>query len=329
MNRLIWCSPITEWELNGVELLQQIKRQLPDITVILMTAYGTIENAVTAMKAGAYDYLTKPFSLEQVQHVVERALEIRKLRAENRTLRDTLEERPLLESKSTAMRRLLDTARQAARSEATILLTGESGTGKNLLARQMHHWSPRRDHSFVVVNCTTLSEHLLESELFGHVRGAFTGAIKDKPGRLEAADRGTVFLDEIGDLSPALQTKFLRFWMFQVKGFKVCALNESSELLPEPENGQRVSGFAFGPCGAMPPECSWSSYEIASAAQRGTVTGPSLGGGLEQSRRFKSVGSLKPKVVHLTSRIQPSPKSKRTRWLFFAEVVIGNSSELF
>src|SRR5215469_9777086 len=165
-------------ELNGVELLQQIKRQLPDTTVILMTAYGTIENAVMAMKAGAYDYLAKPFSLEQVQHVVERALEVQKLRAENRTLRDTVEERPLLESKSTAMRRLLDTARQAARSEATILLTGESGTGKNVLARQMHQWSPRREHSFVVVNCTTLSEHLLESELFGHVHGAFTGSIK-------------------------------------------------------------------------------------------------------------------------------------------------------
>jgi two-component system, NtrC family, response regulator AlgB len=198
-------------ELNGVELLQQIKRQLPDSTVILMTAYGTIENAVMAMKAGAYDYLAKPFSLEQAQHVVERALELQKLRAENRTLRDTVEERPLLESKGSAMRRLLDTPRQAARSEATILLTGESGTGKNVLARQMHHWSPRREHSFVVVNCTTLSEHLLESELFGHVRGAFTGAIKDKPGRLEAADRGTVFLDEIGDLTPTLQTKFLRF----------------------------------------------------------------------------------------------------------------------
>jgi len=198
-------------ELNGLELLQQIKRQAPETPVILMTAYGTIENAVAAMKAGAFDYLAKPFSLEQIQHVVERALEIQKLRAENRALRDTLEERPLLDSHSNAMRRLLDTARQAARSEATILLTGESGTGKNVLARQMHHWSPRSQHPFVVVNCTTLSEHLLESELFGHMRGAFTGAIKDKPGRLEAANRGTVFLDEIGDLSSALQTKFLRF----------------------------------------------------------------------------------------------------------------------
>jgi NtrC-family two-component system response regulator AlgB len=198
-------------EVNGLELLQQIKHQAPETPVILMTAYGTIENAVAAMKAGAYEYLVKPFSLEQVQLVVERALEFHKLVAENRALRDTLEERPLIESQSSAMRRLFETARQAARSEATILLTGESGTGKNVLARQIHHWSSRRQHPFVVVNCTTLSEHLLESELFGHMRGAFTGAVKDKPGRLEAADGGTVFLDEIGDLTAALQTKFLRF----------------------------------------------------------------------------------------------------------------------
>src|SRR6516165_3635521 len=171
-------------ELNGLELLQQIKRQAPETPVILMTAYGTIENAVAAMKAGAYDYLAKPFSLEQIQHVVERALETQKLRAENRILRDTVEERPLLDSNSSAMRRLIETARQAARSEATILLTGESGTGKNVLARQVHQWSQRSRNPFVVVNCTTLSEHLLESELFGHMRGAFTGAIKDKPGRL-------------------------------------------------------------------------------------------------------------------------------------------------
>ncbi len=198
-------------EVNGLELLQRIKGEMPETSVILMTAYGTIENAVGAMKAGAYDYLAKPFSLEQIQHVVERALEIRSLRAENRTLRDTLEERPILDSGSEPMRRLLDTARQAARSEATILLTGESGTGKNVLARQIHRWSGRSSHPYVMVNCATLSEHLLESELFGHMRGAFTGAIKDKPGRLEAADKGTVFLDEIGDLTPALQTKFLRF----------------------------------------------------------------------------------------------------------------------
>jgi len=197
--------------VNGVELLEQARRQTPDVAFILMTAYATIENAVEAMKAGAFDYLPKPFSLQQVQHVVERALEVRRLRVENRVLRETIEDRPFLETRSPAMRRLLETAEQAAASDATILLTGESGTGKNVLAREIHRWSQRADHPFVVVNCTTLSENLLESELFGHMRGAFTGAVKDKAGRLEAADGGTVFLDEIADLTSPLQTKFLRF----------------------------------------------------------------------------------------------------------------------
>ncbi|HYA34623.1 MAG TPA: sigma-54 dependent transcriptional regulator, partial [Candidatus Binataceae bacterium] len=198
-------------EVSGLELLKEIKRRQPDTLVILMTAYATVETAVAAMKAGAYDYITKPFTLEQVQVLVERALQLQGLREENRQLRETIGETPLLESQSPAMVRLLETGRQAASSEATILLTGESGTGKNVLARQIHLWSPRQTHPFVVVNCTTLSEQLLESELFGHVRGAFTGAVKDKPGRVEAADGGTIFLDEIADLTPALQTKFLRF----------------------------------------------------------------------------------------------------------------------
>ncbi len=198
-------------EMNGLELLVEIKKRHPETLVILMTAYATVENAVAAMKAGAFDYVTKPFSLDQIQHLAERALQLQGLRAENRALRSAIDETPLLESSSPAMVRLMGTARQAAASEATVLLSGESGTGKNVLARQIHRWSPRQERPFVVVNCTTLSEELLESELFGHVRGAFTGAIKDKPGRLEAADGGTVFLDEIADLSAALQTKFLRF----------------------------------------------------------------------------------------------------------------------
>jgi NtrC-family two-component system response regulator AlgB len=198
-------------EMNGLELLQRIKRDNPLLPVILMTAYATVENAVMAMKSGAYDYVTKPFSLDQIQHVVARALEVQSLRAEVHLLRGAIEEQPLLESRSPAMRHLLDVAHQAAASEATILLMGESGTGKNVLARQIHQWSRRSKGPFVVVNCTTLSENLLESELFGHMRGSFTGAFKDKPGRLEAANTGTVFLDEIADLSAALQTKFLRF----------------------------------------------------------------------------------------------------------------------
>jgi NtrC-family two-component system response regulator AlgB len=198
-------------EVNGLELLAEIKRGHPNCLVILMTAYATVENAVSAMKAGAYDYITKPFVLEQIRHTVERALQLQGLRVENRVLRQAIDEEPLLASRSPVMLRLLESARQAAASDAILMLTGESGTGKNVLARQIHRWSPRSQRPFVVVNCTTLSEQLLESELFGHVRGAFTGAIKDKPGRLEAAADGTVFLDEIADLSPALQAKFLRF----------------------------------------------------------------------------------------------------------------------
>ncbi|HUY19878.1 MAG TPA: sigma-54 dependent transcriptional regulator [Candidatus Binataceae bacterium] len=198
-------------ETNGLELLREIKRRRPECLVILMTAYATVENAVAVMKSGAYDYLPKPFSLEQIQHGVERALQMQDLQAENRALHAVIEDVPLLESQSSAMTALLETARQAAASEATLLLSGESGTGKNLLARQIHRWSPRRENPYVMVNCTTLSDELLESELFGHMRGAFTGAVKDKRGRLESADRGTVFLDEIADLSGSLQTKFLRF----------------------------------------------------------------------------------------------------------------------
>ena len=198
-------------ETNGLELLKEARQIHRETLVILMTAYATVENAVVAMKAGAYDYVTKPFSLEQMQLVVERAIQLQCLQAENRKLREAMDDLPLLASRSPAMTRLLEIALQAALSEATVLLVGESGTGKNVIARQIHEWSPRRVKPFVVVNCTTLSEELLESELFGHVRGAFTGAIKDKPGRLEAANGGTVFLDEIADLSGQLQTKFLRF----------------------------------------------------------------------------------------------------------------------
>ena len=198
-------------EMNGLELLLRIKREHRRLPVILMTAYGTVESAVSAMKNGAYDYVTKPFTLEQIQHVVSRALEVESLRAEVSLLRNTIEDQPLLESRSPAMGHLLEIAHQAATSEATILLMGESGTGKNVLARQIHRWSRRVEGPFVVVNCTTLSENLLESELFGHMRGSFTGAFKDKPGRLEAANGGTVFLDEVADLTAPLQTKFLRF----------------------------------------------------------------------------------------------------------------------
>jgi len=205
---------ITDWlmtKMDGLELLNAIKRLSPDTTVILMTAYGSIENAVEAMKGGAFDYLIKPLKLTHVQLVVGRALEVTRLRSQNRTLRDVVTDAPLLTTKSATFRDLLEKTRLAASSDATILLSGESGTGKNVLARQIHEWSSRRNRLFVTINCTNISEHLVESELFGHVQGAFTGATKNKLGRLEAAHGGTAFLDEISEVPLGLQTKLLRF----------------------------------------------------------------------------------------------------------------------
>ncbi|MEW6272024.1 MAG: sigma-54 dependent transcriptional regulator [Thermodesulfobacteriota bacterium] len=196
--------------LGGLELLAEIRRRSPDTLVVLMTAYATVPQAVEAMRAGAYDYLVKPFSLDEIGLVLGRALELRDLRRENRRLRLAADD-VLLESDSPAMKRALELARQVAASDATLLLTGESGTGKTVLARQVHAWSARRGKPFVTIACTTLSEHLLESELFGHVKGAFTGAWKDNPGRLEAAAGGTVFLDEVGELPLEIQAKLLRF----------------------------------------------------------------------------------------------------------------------
>jgi len=216
--------------MDGMRLLEQIKQTRPAMPVIIMTAFGSIPAAVEAMRLGAYDYLSKPFSAQQIRQTVARALEIQSLKQENRALKSRLErlagERFVASSPQTAA--LLEVAAKAAASDATVLLTGESGTGKSLLARHIHQLSPRRGGPFVGVACTTLSEHLLESELFGHVRGAFTGAIKDKPGRLEAAEGGTVFLDEIGDLSLALQAKLLRF--LQEKTFERVGGSETLQI---------------------------------------------------------------------------------------------------
>jgi len=197
--------------MDGLSLLRELRRRRPDAIIVLMTAYATIPGAVEAMREGAFHYLVKPFALDEVGLLVERALEVATLRRDNRELRRALDDPPLLDSRADAMCRALDTARRAADSDVTVLLLGESGTGKNVLARAIHAWSARRAEPFVTVSCTTLAEHLLESELFGHVKGAFTGAWKDKPGRLEAAAGGTIFLDEIGELAPELQAKLLRF----------------------------------------------------------------------------------------------------------------------
>jgi NtrC-family two-component system response regulator AlgB len=196
--------------MNGLALLTELRRRRPDAVVVLMTAYATIPGAVEAMRAGAYDYLAKPFALDEVGLLLDRVLEVLRLRHENKVLRGgTAPAR--LDSANARMRRVLDTAHQVASSDVTVLLTGESGTGKNVLASAIHRWSGRASGPFVAIQCTTLAEHLVESELFGHVKGAFTGAWKDKPGRLEGAGGGTVFLDEVGELAPELQGKLLRF----------------------------------------------------------------------------------------------------------------------
>lgn len=200
--------------MSGLDLLGKVREYFPMITVVIMTAYGTIDTAVAAMKNGAYDYLVKPFTPEQLEHLIQRIEEFRRLREENSKLRDqvdALSEPSAILTRNVKMQKVLDTAKKVAMSDSTLLITGESGTGKTLLAKLIHDASARSKGPFAVVNCATLSENLLESELFGHVRGAFTGAVKDKMGRLQVADSGTVFLDEIGEISPSLQTKLLRF----------------------------------------------------------------------------------------------------------------------
>lgn len=214
--------------MDGLSLLKEIKQIHPQMLVVMITAFGSIATAVSAMRLGAYDYIPKPLSVDLIRQVASRALQMTDLRNENQALRREIERLStphefLTFGSQTAG--LLEVARQSAASEAGILLTGESGVGKSLLAAYIHRQSARCDGPFVEIACTTLSEHLLESELFGHVRGAFTGAIKDKPGRLEAAHRGTVFLDEIGELPLVLQAKLLRF--LQEKAFERVGANNT------------------------------------------------------------------------------------------------------
>ncbi|HSB72506.1 MAG TPA: sigma-54 dependent transcriptional regulator [Candidatus Methylomirabilis sp.] len=197
--------------MGGMELLRELRKGGVDLPVIVITAHGSIEAAVEAMKEGAIDFLPKPFDPKHLEIVVHKALERRKLVESNRFLQDTLAARtPAVLGESAPIRRAIEIARKAAAANSTVLLLGESGTGKEVFAHSIHQWSPRQDRPFVVVNCVALSEHLLESELFGHEKGAFTGAHATKKGKFELAHSGTVFLDEIGDMPPNLQTKLLR-----------------------------------------------------------------------------------------------------------------------
>ncbi|HXV82091.1 MAG TPA: sigma-54 dependent transcriptional regulator [Candidatus Binatia bacterium] len=198
--------------IKGIDVLKEIRRRDLDVPVIMITAYGSIDLAVEAMREGAYDFIPKPFKPGHIPLVVQKALERQRLRREVEILSEEVDKRyRLIAGKSAKMKQALDAAKKAAASKSTVLLLGESGTGKELFARGIHNWSERKDRPFVPINCVGLSKELLESDLFGHEKGAFTGAHQLKKGKMEIAHGGTVFLDEIGDVSTELQTKLLRF----------------------------------------------------------------------------------------------------------------------
>jgi two-component system NtrC family response regulator len=200
-------------KMSGIELLDEVRRLYPDLPVIIMTAYGTVEKAVTAMKKGAFDYILKPFKNEEILVTIAKALEHRHLLLKNRLLNQEIDKKygfPNIVGESRSMQDILALVKRVARSRATVLVTGESGTGKELIARAIHQVSNRAAKSFISVNCGALTETLLESELFGHERGAFTNAVTMRKGRFELADGGTLFMDEVAEMSQALQVKLLR-----------------------------------------------------------------------------------------------------------------------
>lgn len=224
-------SDINMPDTNGFELLRVMKQRHPEVVVVIITGYGTIESAVEAIKMGAYDYLTKPVVDDEIKLVVERALAQQSLIRENQSLREALDLRYGLDSivgHDYKMLKTFDLIEMVADSPTTVLVQGESGTGKSLIARSIHHRSSRRNGPFVEVSCGALPEALLESELFGHVKGAFTGAVSDKEGKFKAAHNGTIFLDEISSATPAMQVKLLR--VLQERQFEPVGSNKTEKV---------------------------------------------------------------------------------------------------
>ena len=196
--------------LDGLEALQALREFHPRLTVVMMSGHGTIETAVKSTKLGAYDFIEKPLSLEKVLVTVKNGLDVGRLKAENDTLRTVAFKGHDMVGKTPAILQLQEQVRRVAATNASVLITGENGTGKELVARAIHHWSPRKEKPFVEINCAAIPEELIESELFGHEKGAFTGAVAQKKGKFDLADGGTIFLDEIGDMSLKTQAKVLR-----------------------------------------------------------------------------------------------------------------------
>jgi len=207
--------------ITGLDVLSGVKRASPDTEVIVITAYSAVETAIEAMRLGAFNYLSKPFNNEEIKIVIEKALEKRRLVVENQRLQEAVQQGEPFQriiGRSEPIREIFRQVRQIAPTRSTVLLTGESGTGKEMVARAVHHASPRTGQSFAVMNCGAIPQDLMESEVFGHVKGSFTGAVSDKSGMAEVAHGGTLFLDEIGELPPLMQVKLLR--LLQEKRFK-------------------------------------------------------------------------------------------------------------
>jgi DNA-binding NtrC family response regulator len=218
-------------KVTGMDVLKKVLEKMPDCKVVIMTAYGTIEKAVEAMKIGAFDYITKPFGVEEILHLVKRALDFKNLQVENRIMRSELEEKygyRNIIGESPAMKKVFELIETVSLSKSTVLLTGNSGTGKELAARAIHYLSPRKDGPFIKINCAALPSELMESELFGHEKGSFTGANKRYHGRFERANGGTLFLDEISEMSQILQAKLLR--VLQEKEFEPVGSSETIEV---------------------------------------------------------------------------------------------------
>ena len=217
--------------MDGLKFLGRVRDRYPSLPVVVMTAFGTVETAVEAMKAGAGDYVLKPFSLEDLTMTIDKVLELHALRDENLKLKAELERRydfGHIIGRGTKMQEIFDAAGRVAPTRTTVLLGGESGTGKGMLARAIHVHSPRRDKPFVKINCSAIPENLMEAELFGYEKGAFTGATQPHPGKFEQADGGTVFLDEIGDVPPAVQVKLLR--VLQEREFERLGSTKTTEV---------------------------------------------------------------------------------------------------
>lgn len=218
-------------KMNGLQLLKEIRERNTAVSVIVITAFGTVQTAVEAMKLGASDFVLKPFSLDHLSTVMQKAIEIRTLRAENQRLRQELDSRYQFDNligRSPAMREIFHTISRVAPTRATVLLAGESGVGKDMIAHAIHQHSPRKNHPLTKINCTAIPENLMESELFGYEKGAFTGANTSKPGKFEQAEGGTVFLDEIGDVPASIQVKLLR--ILQDKQFERLGSNETRSI---------------------------------------------------------------------------------------------------